>query len=68
VYSTPLSTLSKACGTPKPDDNDPKIIPKSATVCPRLNPIAARLVQSQAGAPVVVRVFFMDVNPSLYCV
>jgi hypothetical protein len=24
--------------TPKLDDNDPKIIPRSATVCPRLNP------------------------------
>jgi hypothetical protein len=37
-------------------------------VCTRLNPIAARLAQSQAGAPVVVRVFFMDVTPSLYFV
>src|SRR3712207_7427022 len=50
LYSTAISTLSKLCGTPKPDDNDPKIIPRSVTVCPRLNPIAARLIQSQPGA------------------
>src|SRR5918994_6483498 len=52
VYSTAISTLSKLCATPKkPDDNDPKIIPRSATVCPRLNPIAARFTHSQPGAP-----------------
>jgi hypothetical protein len=37
-------------------------------VCTRLNPIAARLAQSQPGAPVVVRVFFMDVTASLHLV
>src|ERR687897_2657660 len=47
LYSTPISTLSKLCGTPKLDDNDPKIIPRSATVCPRLNPIAARFTQDR---------------------
>src|SRR4028119_224162 len=55
VYSTAISTLSKICGTPKPDDNDPKIIPRSATVCPRLNPIAARFTHSQPGVPTGVR-------------
>src|ERR687890_2724460 len=51
VYRAPISTLSQLCGTPKLDDNDPKIIPRSATVCPRLNPIAAtaRITQSQPG-------------------
>src|ERR687890_911781 len=51
VYRAPISTLSKICGTPKLDDNDPKIIPRSATVCPRLNPIAAtaRITQSPPG-------------------
>src|SRR5215217_2498991 len=58
LYSSPISTLSKLCGTPKLDDNDPKIIPKSATVCPRLNPIAAtaRITQSQPGAPTGCRI------------
>src|SRR5215217_2420937 len=56
VYSTAISTLSKLCLTPKPDDNDPKIIPRSATVCPRLNPIAARFTHSQPGVPTGVRV------------
>src|SRR4028119_1064155 len=56
VYSTAISTLSKLCGTPKPDDNDPKIIPRSATVCPRLNPIAARFTHNQPGVPTDVRV------------
>src|ERR687890_2593316 len=56
VYRSPISTLSKLCGTPKLDDNDPKIIPRSATVCPRLNPIAARFTHSQPGVPTGVRV------------
>src|SRR5215213_3472358 len=56
VYSTAISTLSKLCLTPKLDDNDPNIIPRSATVCPRLNPIAARFTHSQPGVPTGVRV------------
>src|SRR5918994_3242713 len=56
VYSTAISTLSKLCGTPKSDDNDPKITPRSAMVCPRLNPIAARFTHSQPGVPTGVRV------------
>src|SRR5918996_4896322 len=63
VYSTPISTLSKLCLTPKPDDNDPKIIPRSATVCPRLNPIAARFTHSQPGVPTGVRVLSMLLPP-----
>jgi hypothetical protein len=48
VYSTPISTLSKLCCTPKRDDDGPKIIPKSTKVCTRLKPIAdtARITQS----------------------
>src|SRR5215217_1197855 len=64
-YSTAISTLSKLCGTPKPDDNDPKIIPRSATVCPRLNPIAARFTHSQPGVPTGVRVFSILLPPLL---
>src|SRR5215211_4480855 len=63
VYSTAISTLSKLCGTPKPDDNDPKIIPRSATVCPRLNPIAARFTHSQPGVPTGVRVLSILLLP-----
>src|SRR5215207_3809629 len=62
-YSNPISTLSKLCGKPKPDDNDPKIIPRSATVCPRLNPIAARFTHSQPGVPTGVRVLSMLLPP-----
>src|SRR5215204_6944548 len=59
VYSTAISTLSKLCGTPKPDE----IIPRSATVCPRLNPIAARFTHSQPGVPTGVRVLSMLLPP-----
>src|ERR687896_121708 len=66
VYSTAISTLSKLCLTPKPDDNDPKIIPRSATVCPRLNPIAAtaRITQSHPGAPTGCRILPRRLPPS----
>src|ERR687889_2740696 len=67
VYSTAISTLSKLCGTPKLDDNDPKIIPRSATVCPRLNPIAAtaRITQSQpGGVPTGCRILPIRLPPS----
>src|SRR5918999_1776414 len=66
LYSTAISTLSKLCGTPKPDDNDPKIIPRSATVCPRLNPIAAtaRITQSHPGAPTGCRILPRRLPPS----
>src|SRR5215213_5862519 len=63
LYSTAISTLSKLCGTPKPDDNEPKIIPRSATVCPRLNPIAARFTHSQPGVPAGVRVLSILLPP-----
>src|SRR5215212_11892852 len=56
VYKAPISTLSRLCCMPKLDDNDPKIIPRSATVCPRLKPIAARFTHSQPGVPTGVRV------------
>src|SRR5215217_6699589 len=66
VYRAPISTLSKICGTPKLDDNDPKIIPRSATVCPRLIPIAAtaRITQSQPGAPTGCRILPIRLPPS----
>src|SRR5215207_4919923 len=63
VYSTAISTLSTLCLTPKPDDKDPKIIPRSATVCPRLNPIAAIFTHSQPGVPTGVRVLSMLLPP-----
>src|SRR5215204_2373361 len=63
VYSAAISTLSKLCLTPKPDENDPKIIARSATVCPRLNPMAARFTHSQPGVPTGVRVFSMLLPP-----
>src|SRR5215213_6136439 len=66
VYSTAISTLSKVCCIPKGDDNDPKIIPKSTRVCPRLNPIAAtaRIIQSQPGAPTGCRILPTRLPPS----
>src|SRR5919112_4934012 len=67
VYRAPISTLSKLCGTPKLDDNDPKIIPRSATVCPRLKPIAAtaRITQSQpGGVPTGCRILPIRLPPS----
>src|SRR5215216_3234338 len=66
VYSAPMSTLSKLCCTPKRDDNDPKIIPKSAMVCTRLNPIAAtdRITQSQPGAPTGCRILPIRLPPT----
>src|SRR5688572_1593365 len=63
VYSTAISTPSKLCGTPKPDDNDPKIIPRSATVWAKLNPIAARFTHSQPGVPAGVRVLSILLPP-----
>src|SRR5215207_3303767 len=63
LYSSPISTLSKLCGTPKPDDNDPKIIPRSATVCPRLNPIAARFTPTHPEVPTGVQVLSIRLPP-----
>src|ERR671918_1965275 len=63
LYSTAISTLSKLCLTPKLDDNDPKIIPRSATVCPKLNPNAARFTHSQPGVPTGVRVLSILLPP-----
>src|SRR5215208_7797369 len=65
VYSTPISTLSKLCCTPKRDDDSPKIIPKSIKVCTRLKPIAAtaRITHSQPGVPTNVRVFSILLPP-----
>src|SRR4028119_90133 len=70
VYSTAINTLSKLCGTPKLDDNDPKIIPRSATVCPRLNPIAAkaRITQSQPGAPTVASWVVANFSPFCWAI
>src|SRR5215207_3335447 len=63
VYSIPISTLSKLCCTPMREDNDPKIIPRSATVCTRLKPIAARFTHSQPGVPTGVRVLSILLPP-----
>src|SRR5215213_6744914 len=67
VYSTPISTLSKLCCTPKRDDDGPKIIPKSTKVCTRLKPIAdtARITQSQlGGVPSGCRTLPIQLPPS----
>src|SRR5215217_3440147 len=64
VYSSPISTLSKLCGTSELDEDDPNTNrPASATVCTRLNPIAARLTQSQPAAPTGVRVLSILLPP-----
>src|SRR5215212_3197932 len=65
VYKAPISTLSRLCGMPKLDDNDPKIIPRSAKVCTRLKPIAAtaRITQSQPGAPTGCRILPIRLPP-----
>src|SRR5215213_2861097 len=64
-YSTAISTLSNLCSKPKPDEDVPKIIPRSATVCPRLNPIAAtaRFTHSQPGVLTAVRVLSILLPP-----
>src|SRR5215212_19260 len=57
VYSSPISTVSKLCGISELDEDDPNTNrPASATVCTRLNPIAARFTHSQPGVPTGVRV------------
>src|SRR5215203_1672711 len=57
VYSSPISTVSKLCGTAVLGEDDPNTNrPASATVCTRLNPIAARFTHSQPGVPTGVRV------------
>src|SRR5215217_1738798 len=57
VYSSPISTVSRLCGTSELDEDDPNTkIPASAIVCTRLNPIAARFTHSQPGVPTGVRV------------
>src|SRR5215211_77771 len=64
VYSSPISTLSKLCGTSEFDEDDPNTNrPASATVCTRLNPIAARFTHSQPGVPACVRVFSILLSP-----
>src|SRR5215217_20927 len=67
LSSTPISTLSKLCCTPKRDDDEPKIIPKSTKVCTRLKPIAdtARITQSQpGGVPTGWRILPIRLPPS----
>src|SRR5215208_1887185 len=63
VYSSPISTLSKLCCTPKRDPS--AITAKSTSVCTKLNPIAAtaRLTQSQPAAPTGVRVLSILLPP-----
>src|SRR5215212_1058462 len=57
VYSSPISTVSKLCGTSELDEDDPNTNrPASATVCTRLKPIAARFTHNQPGVPTSVRV------------
>src|SRR5215208_1353116 len=57
VYSSPISTVNKLCGTSRLDEDDPNTNrPASATVCTRLNPMAARFTHSQPGVPTDVRV------------
>src|SRR5215217_8324318 len=65
VYSSPISTVSRLCGTSELDEDDPNTkIPTSTTVCTRLNPIAARLTHSQPEAPTGVRVLPIPPSPS----
>src|SRR5215212_6154191 len=61
VYSSPISTLSKFCCTPKGGPGAIKA--KSSSVCTKLNPSAARLTQSQPGVPTCVRVFSILLPP-----
>src|SRR5215207_1148129 len=58
VYTSPISTVSvaKLCCTSELDEDAPNTIPASATICTRLNPIAARFTHSQPGVPTGVRV------------
>src|SRR5215204_1199283 len=66
VYSSPISTVSKLCGTSELDEDDPNTNrPASATVCTRVNRIAAtaRLTQSQPAAPTGVRVLSILLPP-----
>src|SRR5215212_7434932 len=66
VYSSPISTVSKLCGTSELDEDDPNTNrPASATVCTKLNPIAARFTHSQLGVPTNVRVFSILLHPLL---
>src|SRR5215203_140339 len=64
VYSSPISTVSKLCGTSEFGEDDPNTNRlASATVCTRLNPIAARFTHSQPGVPTGVRVFSILLFP-----
>src|SRR5215207_1221648 len=64
VYSSPISTVSKLCGTAALGEDDPNTNrPASATVCTRLNPIAARFTHSQPGVPTGVRVLSILLPP-----
>src|SRR5215216_3866811 len=56
VYSSPISTVSRLCGTSELDEDDPNTNrPASATVCTKLKPIAARFTHSQPGVRAGVR-------------
>src|SRR5215213_10527347 len=64
VYSSPISTVSKLCGTAALGEDDPNTNrPASATVCTRLNPIAARFTHTQPGVPTGFRVFSILLSP-----
>src|SRR5512132_1181979 len=63
VYSTAISTLSKLCCTPKPDDNDPYLTPRSAKVFPSLNTFAARFSLFYLGVLSGVRVLSGLLHP-----
>src|SRR5215208_3638791 len=64
VYRSPISTVSKLCGTSEFGEDDPNTNrPASATVCTRLNPIAARFTHTQPGVPTGFRVFSILLSP-----
>src|SRR5215210_430977 len=64
VYGSPISTVSKLWGISELDEDDPNTNrPASATVCTRLNPIAARFTHSQPGVPTGVRVLSILLPP-----
>src|SRR5215207_2382569 len=64
VYTSPISTVNKLCGTAALGEDDPNTNrPASATVCTRLNPIAARFSLCKDAVTTGVRVLSILLPP-----